>query len=102
MGDGGSQELYAASAMDMKAVQTLAFHELAYEPHVPCGILPDFPHILKQEELLDLLERQKNHESADVRIRPHCGSLRITRGQRAYTAGWGSGKPEGSMSSQMD
>lgn len=55
VGDGGSNELYAASDIGMKAVQTLVFHEMAYEPHVPCGVLDDFPHIYKQEELFDLI-----------------------------------------------
>ena len=57
VGDGGSNELYAASEIGMKAVQTLVFHDMAYEPHVPCKILDDFPHIYKQEELLDFINR---------------------------------------------
>ena len=56
VGDGGSNELYAASDMGMKAVQTLVFHDMAYEPHVPCEILDDFPHIYKQDELYDFLK----------------------------------------------
>ena len=55
VGDGGSNELYAASGMGMKAVQTLVFHDMAYEPHVPCEELSDFPHILKQEDLIEFL-----------------------------------------------
>lgn len=52
VGDGGSNELYAATEEGMMAIQTLVFHDMAYEPHVPCDILPDFHHISKQEELL--------------------------------------------------
>ena len=59
VGDGGSNELYAASEIGMKAVQTLVFHDMAYEPHVPCKILDDFPHIYKQEELLDFIKQMK-------------------------------------------
>ncbi|MBR6239055.1 MAG: HAD-IA family hydrolase [Lachnospiraceae bacterium] len=55
VGDGGSNELFAASEFGMKAVQTLVFHEMAYEPHVPCYSLPEFPHVYKQEEILKYL-----------------------------------------------
>lgn len=55
VGDGGSNELYAASKAGMKAIQTLVFHEMAYEPHVPCDVLSDFPHVYKQEDILDYL-----------------------------------------------
>ncbi|MCR5357768.1 MAG: HAD-IA family hydrolase [Lachnospiraceae bacterium] len=55
VGDGGSDELFAASKMGMKAVQTLVFHDMAYEPHVPCGVLSEFPHIYKQDELYKYL-----------------------------------------------
>ncbi len=53
VGDGGSNELFAASEFGMKAVQTLVFHEMAYEPHVPCYSLSGFPHIFRQEEILE-------------------------------------------------
>ena len=56
VGDGGSDELYAASKSGMNAIQTLVFHEMAYEPHVPCGVRSEFPHIYKQEEILNYVK----------------------------------------------
>ena len=55
VGDGGSRELYAAREVGMNPVQALWFHELAFEPHVPCGILPEFPHALKQAEIFAMI-----------------------------------------------
>ena len=55
VGDGGSRELYAARDAGMKAVQCTWFHELAFEPHVPCPILDDFEHAEKQMDVLKFL-----------------------------------------------
>ena len=53
VGDGGSKELFAARDLGMKAVQALWFHDRAFEPHVPCDELPEFPHAMKQAEIFD-------------------------------------------------
>ena len=55
VGDGGSGELYAARQAGMKPVQCTWFHELAFEPHVPCPILDDFEHAEKQMDVLKFL-----------------------------------------------
>ena len=55
VGDGGSGELYAARQAGMKPVQCTWFHELAFEPHVPCPILDDFEHAEKQMDVLEFL-----------------------------------------------
>ncbi len=55
VGDGGSKELYAARDLGMNAVQALWFHDRAFEPHVPCGELPEFPHAMKQAEIFDYI-----------------------------------------------
>ena len=55
VGDGGSKELYAARDLGMNAVQALWFHELAFEPHVPCYELSEFPHAVKQAEIFDMI-----------------------------------------------
>ena len=55
VGDGGSRELYAARDLGMKAVQALWFHAKAFEPHIPCNELPEFPHAEKQEEIFDYI-----------------------------------------------
>ena len=55
VGDGGSKELYAARDLGMNAVQALWFHELAFEPHVPCDELPEFPHAVQQAEIFDMI-----------------------------------------------
>ena len=56
VGDGGSRELYGAREAGMKAVQCTWFHELAFEPHVPCPILEEFEHAAHQ---MDILEKIK-------------------------------------------
>ncbi len=56
VGDGGSGELFAARDAGMKTVQTLVFHDKAFVPHIPCEILPEFPHVHKQSEILDYLD----------------------------------------------
>ena len=55
VGDRGSKELYAARDLGMNAVQALWFHEIAFEPHVPCDELPEFPHAVKQAEIFDMI-----------------------------------------------
>ena len=55
VGDGGSKELYAARELGMKAVQAAWFHEMAFEPHIPCPLLPDFTHVMNQLDILDHL-----------------------------------------------
>ena len=55
VGDGGSGELYAARQAGMKPVQCIWFHELAFEPHIPCPILDDFEHAEKQMDVLKFL-----------------------------------------------
>ncbi len=56
VGDGGSHELTGARELGMKAVQCTWFHELAFEPHIPCPLLEDFPHADTQEDILKFLE----------------------------------------------
>ncbi len=55
VGDGGSDELITARKLGMKAIQCQYYHHLAYEPHIPCGVLPDFEHIHEKSELFDHL-----------------------------------------------
>ena len=55
VGDGGSHELYAARQAGMHPVQCTWFHELAFEPHIPCQILDDFEHAEKQMDVLKFL-----------------------------------------------
>ena len=55
VGDGGSKELYAARELGMKAVQATWFHELAFEPHIPCPLLDVFPQGLRQLYILIFL-----------------------------------------------
>ncbi|MBR5348012.1 MAG: HAD-IA family hydrolase [Lachnospiraceae bacterium] len=56
IGDGGSKELYAAREAGMKPLQALYFHHLAFEPHVPCEILPEFAPIWRPAEVLTYCE----------------------------------------------
>ena len=55
VGDGGSKELYAARELGMKAVQATWFHELAFEPHIPCPLLDEFPQGKRQLDILNFL-----------------------------------------------
>ena len=55
VGDGGSKELYAARDLGMKAVQAEWFHERAFEPHIPCPLLPDFTHVMNIMDILDYI-----------------------------------------------
>ena len=52
VGDGGSSELYAARDYGMQAVQCTWFHDRAFEPHIPCPILDEFPHAAHPMEIL--------------------------------------------------
>lgn len=55
VGDGGSRELYAARDIGMQALQCTWFHELAFEPHIPCPLLEDFPHADRQADVINYL-----------------------------------------------
>ena len=55
VGDGGSNELQAATASGMTAVQANWFRHLAYEPHIPCGIYPEFLQADTQADVLKYL-----------------------------------------------
>jgi putative hydrolase of the HAD superfamily len=55
VGDGGSRELYGARDAGMKAVQCTWFHDRAFEPHVSCPLLDEFPHVNKQSDVLKLI-----------------------------------------------
>ena len=55
VGDGGSKELYGAREAGMKPVQCTWFHELAFEPHIPCPILDEFEHAEHQNDILKFL-----------------------------------------------
>ncbi len=52
VGDGGSRELFGARDAGMKAVQCTWFHERAFEPHIPCPLLDEFPHAEHQMDVL--------------------------------------------------
>ena len=52
VGDGGSHELQAATASGMKVVQANWFRHLAYDPHIPCGIYPEFIQADTQTDVL--------------------------------------------------
>ncbi|MBP8969024.1 MAG: HAD-IA family hydrolase [Lachnospiraceae bacterium] len=53
VGDGGSNELYAARDAGMHPVQCTWFHDMAYEPHIPCPILDEFD---RADKTLDILK----------------------------------------------
>ena len=57
VGDGGSRELFAAREAGMKAVQCTWFHDLAFEPHIPCPILDEFEQAGRPSEILRIAER---------------------------------------------
>ena len=56
VGDGGSNELFAAREMGMHPVQCTWFYEKAFDPHIPCPILEEFPHAKRQCEILDYIK----------------------------------------------
>ena len=55
VGDGGSRELFAARDIGMKPLQASWFRNLAFEPHIPCPVLPEFPQVMRQLDVLDYL-----------------------------------------------
>ena len=55
VGDGGSRELFAARDIGMQAVQASWFRALAFEPHIPCPVLLEFPQVMLQLDVLDYL-----------------------------------------------
>ena len=56
VGDGGSKELYAAREAGMHALQCTWFHDLAFEPHIPCPILDEFEQCAHQLDVLKYCE----------------------------------------------
>ena len=55
VGDGGSRELFVARDLGMKALQATWFHHLAFEPHIPCPLLDEFPQGKTQLDVLKYL-----------------------------------------------
>lgn len=55
VGDGGSRELFVARDLGMKALQATWFHHLAFEPHIPCPLLTEFPQGKTQLDVLKYL-----------------------------------------------
>ncbi len=55
VGDGGSNELYASREAGMHPVQCTWYHDIAYEPHIPCPILVEFDHADHQLDILNYL-----------------------------------------------
>ncbi len=55
VGDGGSNELYAAKDAGMHPVQCTWYHDIAYEPHIPCPILDEFDHADTRLDVLKYL-----------------------------------------------
>ena len=55
VGDGGSQELYAAREAGMHPLQCTWFHDRAFEPHIPCPVLDEFDHACHWFDVLDHL-----------------------------------------------
>ena len=51
VGDGGSRELYGAKEVGMRPLQCTWFHEMAFEPHIPCPILDEFDHAETQMDI---------------------------------------------------
>ena len=57
VGDGGSRELYGAQDAGMQALQCTWFSKLAFEPHIPCPPLDDFPQAKTQMDVLDYISK---------------------------------------------
>ncbi len=53
VGDGGSNELFAARDLGMRCLQARYFADLAFEPHIPCYKLDDFKHAYKLSDILE-------------------------------------------------
>lgn len=56
VGDGGSRELFAARDAGMQALQCTWFSERAFEPHIPCPPLDDFPHADSQADVIKYID----------------------------------------------
>ena len=57
VGDGGSRELFGARDAGMQALQCTWFSELAFEPHIPCPPLAEFPHAQTQMDVVKFIEK---------------------------------------------
>ncbi len=57
VGDGGSNELYAAREAGMHPVQCTWFYDMAFDPHVPSPILDEFEHADIQSDIINILEK---------------------------------------------
>ena len=55
IGDGGSKELQGAEKAGMTPVQANWFRHLAYEPHIPSRVYPEYAQADKQEDVLKFL-----------------------------------------------
>ncbi|MBO4688500.1 MAG: HAD-IA family hydrolase [Clostridiales bacterium] len=55
VGDGGSRELQGAEKAGMTPVQANWFRHLAYEPHIPSRVFPEYPQAEKQADILTFL-----------------------------------------------
>ena len=55
VGDGGSDELTGAKEAGMHPLQCTWFHDMAFEPHIPCGILDEFEQVNSRDAVLDYL-----------------------------------------------
>ena len=56
VGDGGSHELDGARALGMQAIQCTWFCDRAYEPHIPCPLLSDYPHAATRQEIIKFID----------------------------------------------
>ena len=57
VGDGGSRELFGARDAGMQALQCTWFSDRAFEPHIPCPPLDEFPHAQTQEDVINYIEK---------------------------------------------
>lgn len=57
VGDGGSRELFAARDLGLHALQAAWFRERAFEPHIPCPPLPEFPQLTHPSDVLEWVRR---------------------------------------------
>ena len=60
VGDGGSHELDGAKKAGMHPIQCTWFYEKAFEPHIPCYILDEYPHANCRSDILDYIDRENN------------------------------------------
>ena len=59
VGDGGSRELFGAREAGMQALQCTWFSDRAFEPHIPCPPLDEFPHAQTQMDVIKFIEEKK-------------------------------------------